>query len=151
MVFYETFATYEAYTSTECAAKFLEVADNAGIATLISMAYIFRTYLSSIPYVGGLLITLITLLLNPNKTGNYMEYSIGMLDAYFLCAMGEPGFSQELYDGDFTPKMAYIKDLRAEAEQVTHIPYWGIFKLITNGLQVRDVLGSFAGSMETTE
>ena len=151
MVFYETFETYEAYTAPECAAKFLEVAANSSTATLITMLWVFRTYLSAIPYVGSVLLAIANVLLAPSKTTNYLEYSAGMLDAYFQCAIGEPGFSQELYDGDFRLKMAFINDLRNESGQVAMVPFWGLYKLITNGLEVKKVLDSFAGSLEATE
>ena len=151
MVFYETLEAYEAYTPAECASNFLDVASNAGLNALLSMAYLARTYLSSIPYVGALLLSLVTVILEPTRTGNHMEWSIGMLDAYFQCAMGEPGFTQELYDGDFRLKIAYIADLQAEVHQVKAVPFWGIYKLITNGLEVRSVLESFAGAVETTQ
>ena len=150
MVFYETLEAYEAYTSAECAANFLEIANNASLATLLSMAYMFRGYLANIPYVGSILLAY-TVLLSPERTGNHFEYSVGMLDLYFQCAIGEPGFSQELYDGDFRLKMAYINDLKGEVNQVYHVPFLGIYKLITNGLEIRTVLDSFAGSTETTE
>ena len=151
MVFYETLEAYEAYTPAECAANFLEVASNASLAALLSVAYLARNYLTSIPYVGSILLSLVTVLLSPTRTGNHMEWSIGMLDAYFQCAMGEPGFSQELYDGDFRLKMAYIADLQAEVHQVKAVPFWGIYKLVTNGLEVKSVLESFAGAVEITE
>ena len=151
MVFYETLEAYEAYTSAECAANFLEIANNASLATLLSMAYMFRGYLANIPYVGSILMAWVTVLLSPERTGNHFEYSVGMLDLYFQCAIGEPGFSQELYDGDFRLKMAYINDLKGEVNQVYHIPFLGNYMLITSGLEIRTVLDSFAGSTETTE
>ena len=145
MVFYETFATYEAYSPAECAEKFLDVASNSGLATLLTIGYQFRTILTNIPYVGAILLGLSTWLLAPANTGNYLDYNVGMLDAYFLCAIGEPGFTQELYDGDFSLKMEFISDLRSETEQVSSIPAYGLYKLIVNALEVKNVLDTLAG------
>ena len=145
MVFYETFATYEAYSPAECAEKFLDVASNSALATLLTIGYHVRYLLGNIPYVGSILITVATLLLAPAKTGNYLDYNVGMLDAYFLCAIGEPGFTQELYDGDFSLKMEFISDLRSETEQLSAIPFYGLYKLVVNALEVKNVLDTFAG------
>ena len=146
MVFYETFATFEALTPAECAAKFLSVTNDANTAALLQVIYMVRTFAGAIPYVGGIVVGLASILLAPGKTVNYLEWNLGMLDAYFLCAMGEEGFTQELYENDFSPKMNFMANLQQESEQFKGIPFYGIYVMVVNIFEIQAVLETMSGS-----
>ena len=99
--------------------------------------------LSAIPYVGAIISGLVTKLLTGENTNATFEYFRGLLDTYFLCAMGEEGFTQEIYDTDFSKKMLYITESVEEIASMSSVPYYGIFVLIMGLININDVIMMF--------
>ena len=78
----------------------------------------------------------------PLVTGSYYDIFIDEQDYYFMCAMGQEGFSQELFDGDWWYQKAYLKQLARDlARNPTPLFY---VRALAKLKEVFSVMGEFA-------
>ena len=115
----------------ECAEKFF--------ANAISQKWVIY-YFIGVKIMYSTLFALIGGLLYPIFTGAQYDVFIDEQDYYFMCAMGQPGFSEELFEGDWWYQKAYLKQLARDVTRNT-TPLFAL-RALMKLLEVFSVMGS---------
>ena len=87
----------------ECSEKFF--ANAKGQKSSLWVYIIFKWFLTAWLIFGFPLFAL------PLTYADHYNTFIDEQDYYFMCAMGQPGFSEELYDGDWVYQKLYLKQI----------------------------------------
>ena len=106
LMFFEKPIDYDDFLNKdpeECATLFFANAKGQ-IWNLWAMV-IFKWIFTAFILIGLPLFTL------PFITGGSYDIWIDTQDYYFICAMGQPGFTRELYDGDWVFQKYYLKQI----------------------------------------
>ena len=62
------------------------------------------------------------------------------MDSYFQCAIGEEGFTQELYETDFFLKKNFIEQTIQEMKLFSLIPVYNLYVNVMGMIAIRDTL-----------
>ena len=87
----------------ECATLFFATAKSQNFVLWVLAA--IKLFLTMFILVGLPLFAL------PLVDGSFYNVTIDTLDYYFICAMGQPGFTRELYEGDWVYQKYYLKQI----------------------------------------
>ena len=138
---YTDFETFSELTPAECAAAFQTHVENATYGLYAIFVHAFSGFVQIIPIVG-ILIKLVVLpyILTAERSYSFFHLSLSSMDNYFQCAIGEEGFTQELYETDFFMRKNFIKQTMGEMNQWNNIPIFGYYTWITGMLAISDVL-----------
>ena len=102
MMFFEMPIDYDDFVNAdpeECATKFF------------ANAKAQKTTVWIILFVKWFFTATVVLALIPLTRADYFNVFIDQQDYYFMCAMGQPGFTEELYNGDWVYQKLYVKQI----------------------------------------
>ena len=118
-----TFEDYAARTSADCVAEYETAKGNLGIWIWVLIATLH-------PYVMILAEAVW-------PVSNYIQWQMDRLEAAYSCAAagGEAGFVD---DETWTRKVNYVRSRIHEVKAYANVPYIGMYKLITIGLELKD-------------